>query len=84
MPSPPINKLYVSVLKSFTGQSSPKLKELREGMEMRNRLLHRPTEKTVTSEEANAYVHDVESAIYHLMTLLYPNDILVKHRYRMS
>ena len=84
MPSPPIDKLYGSVLKSFTGQSSPKLRELRDGMVMRNKLLHRPTETTVTSEEANAYVADVESAIYHLMTLLYPKDTLVKHRYRMS
>lgn len=84
MPSPPIDKLYGSVLKSFTGQCSPKLKELREGMAIRNKLLHRPSEMIVTSEKANAYVHDVESAIYHLMTLLYPNDSLVRRRYRMS
>lgn len=84
VPSPPLDKLYGPVLKSFSGEASPKLKELTNGMKTRNKLLHRPSEISVTLEEAYAYVHSVESAIYHLMTLLYPNDTLIRLRYNMS
>jgi len=84
MLSPPIHKLYGSILESFTNQRSPKVSELSKCAEVRNKLLYRPDETVVTLEEANAYVHDVESAIYHLLTLLYPKDDIVKRRYRMS
>ncbi len=83
MPSPPMHKLYGSVLESFTTHRSPKLAELSRGAETRNKLLHRPNETIITDEEANAYTHDVESTIYHLMTLLYPNDLVIKRLYSM-
>lgn len=84
MPSPPLHKLYGSVLESFTKERSPRLSELNKGAETRNKLLHRPNETTVTDNEANNYVHDVETAIWHLLTLLYPKDDCIKSRYNES
>lgn len=74
VPSPPLPKLYGSVLESFTGQRSPVLNELKKGAEIRNKLIHRPNEEVITYEAANKYVHVVELAIYHLLALLYPDD----------
>jgi hypothetical protein len=81
MPSPPLHKLYGSVLESFTKERSPRLSELNKGAETRNKLLHRPNEMVVTDGDANKYVHDVETAIWHLLTLLYPKDDFIKSRY---
>jgi len=82
VPSPPLHKLYGSVLESFTKQRSPKLKELQKGAEIRNKLLHKPKVGNVDAEEANKYVQDVEIAIYHLLTLLYPKDPIMKTFYK--
>lgn len=76
VPSPPIRKLYGSVLESFTGQRSPKLKQLSNGADKRNELIHRP-ETIVALEEALVYVNDVEAAIFHLISLRRPNDSVV-------
>jgi len=82
VPSPPLHKLYGSILESYTDQRSPKLKGLAEGEKIRNKLLHRPQDIHISLEQANEYVHDVEIAIYHLLTLLYPNDPIMKHFYK--
>ncbi|MEM0007767.1 MAG: hypothetical protein QXR89_05845 [Candidatus Bathyarchaeia archaeon] len=74
IPSPPLHKLYGSILESFTGQKSPKLKELQKGAEIRNKLIHRPKEIDISAQEANKYVQDVEIAIGHLLTMLYPEN----------
>jgi hypothetical protein len=42
VPSPPLNKLYGSVLGSVAGEKSPYVKLLQKGAEMRNRLVHEP------------------------------------------
>ena len=80
LPSPPIHKLYGPVLESLAGEKSPVLKELQKGSEIRNRLIHRAGE-SVSREEANEYFMNVETAIFHLLALLYPDDELVKREY---
>jgi len=82
IPSPPLHKLYGSILEYYTNERSPRLKELAEGVEMRNKLIHRPKDIHIDDEQANQYIHDVEIAIYHLLTLLYPDDSIMKHFYR--
>jgi hypothetical protein len=82
VPSPPIYKLYGPILEFYTKKKSPKLKELTKGAEKRNTLIHRPKDILIDDEQANEYIHDVETAIYHLLTLLYPNDHIMKHFYR--
>jgi intein/homing endonuclease len=78
VPSPPLHKLYGSVLESFGYGRSPKLKEIANGAARRNELLHKPEAKEVTVEDANQYVEDIEVAINHLFLLLYPTDPSVK------
>jgi len=82
VPSPPLRKLYGSILESFTNQRSPKLNELTRGAEIRNKLIHRPKEIKIKDEEANKYVHDVEIAIGHLLTLLYPGDPIMERFFK--
>jgi hypothetical protein len=81
VPSPPLRKLYGAVLESYAGKRSPKLKEIANGGEMRNLLVHKPSIQEIGSEEADAYVKDVEIALLHLLTLLYPEDDLIGYRY---
>lgn len=78
LPSPPLPKLYGQVLESYTNERSPKLNELRKGAETRNRLVHRPKETRIDAQESIKYAQDVEIAIYHLLTLLYPRDSIIR------
>jgi hypothetical protein len=77
MPSPPLNKLYGAILKQYGGESSPWKNKIAKGAEVRNDLLHIPRHKAIAPWKANEYVNDVQSAIYHLLALLYPEDPLV-------
>jgi len=79
VPSPPLDKLYGPILKSYAGTPSPKLKEIREGAHTRNKLIHRPQDTHIDHKKAIKYVNDIEIAIYHLLTLLYPNDAAMKY-----
>lgn len=81
VPSPPTHKLYGSILESFGFEKSPKVAEIQKGVEIRNRLVHRPEVVNISLDKARKYVHDVEIAIYHLMLLLYPNDPIFKFYY---
>ena len=45
VPSPPLDKLYGKILEFYAGEKSPKVKELKEGAETRNRLIHKPKEE---------------------------------------
>jgi len=74
VPSPPIHKMYGAVLKSFAGEESPMKAALQKGAEIRNKLIHRPTEPSVDGDDADLYVLQVEVAISHLMILLRPTD----------
>jgi len=82
VPSPPLHKLYGSVLEFYVNERSPKLKELAKGAEIRNKLVHRPKDTLIDAQESNVYIQDVEIAIYHLLTLLYPKDLIIKRFYR--
>lgn len=85
MPSPPFSKMYGSLLKHYLGEESPFRKRLIVGQEKRNSLVHRPGAISIDRQEANDYVADVEGAIFHLLTLLYPDDELIRQaRYRTA
>ena len=83
IPSPPLGKLYGSVLESCTKERSPKLKEIAKGVEKRNKLIHRPKDVNITSQEAIKYVRNIEIAIYHLLRLCYPEDPIITSYYKM-
>jgi len=81
VPSPPLHKLYGSILESFINERSPKLKEIAKGVEIRNKLLHRPKEFQIDDQDAIIYVQDIEIAIYHLLHKLYPKDPIITKFY---
>lgn len=81
LPSPPFSKLYGSLLKAYLGQESPFRNKLIKGQEKRNILVHKPGAISIDQKDAEDYVRDVESAIFHLLSLLYPKDELIKQAY---
>lgn len=78
MPSPPLSKMYGALLEEYLGEESPYRKELIKGQEKRNNLVHLPLEVQVDEQKAIDYVNTVESAIFHLLHLLYPHDELIE------
>lgn len=82
VPSPPLHKLYGVILEKYTGSRSPRLKEIQNGVEVRNRLVHRPEDIYIDNKEANKYIADAETAIYHLLFMLYPKDYNIFSLYR--
>lgn len=74
IPSPPLSKLYGSILEKYIGERSPYAAKLQKGAEQRNKLLHRPEKEQISNGEAVEYIRTVEAAIYHLLKLLYPKD----------
>lgn len=78
MPSPPFSKMYGPLLKHYLGEESPFRKQLITGQERRNALVHRPGALLIDRQEANDYVAIVEGAIFHLLSLLYPHDELIR------
>jgi hypothetical protein len=72
VPSPPLHKLYGSILESYTGQRSPRLKEIAKGARVRNLLVHRPEKIKIDDQESINYVGHVEAAIGHLLNILHP------------
>ena len=79
VPSPPLSKLYGSLCEIYLGERSPYTKKLQTGQEIRNRLVHRPDELHIDQQQANDYVETVSSAIFHILSLIYPNDALIQH-----
>lgn len=79
LPSPPIEKLYGSILHAYIGIESPYKKKLKDGQALRNKLVHRHNEKLILSEQAIDYVNIVEKAIFHLLCYIYPENQLLKH-----
>ncbi|WGV57763.1 hypothetical protein QIH01_20040 [Brevibacillus brevis] len=84
LPSPPLYKLYGPILEQYAGEPSPKLKQIQKGIEIRNKLIHKPEDADISLDKASEYVHDIEIAIYHLLQLLYPEDLVVNLMYRTS
>jgi len=81
VPSPPLSKLYGSLLEHYVGERSPYLSRLQRGVELRNELVHRPNATRIDGQEAIDYVDTVEAAILHALRLLYPKDALLKWKY---
>jgi hypothetical protein len=82
VPSPPLDKLYGVILEKYLGERSPYLNRIREGVRVRNRLVHRPDAERIDDQKAISYVQDIAKAIFHLLSLLYPNDKLIKYTAR--
>ena len=74
IPSPPIEKLYKTVLFAYTGKESSMYKQLQRGAGKRNELVHKPATPAPDMSETNIYLHQVEVAIFELYTLLYPGN----------
>jgi len=83
VPSPPLTKLYGSILETYLGERSPYLSVIGKGVEVRNRLVHKPTSERVDAQEAVNYVNDIERIIFHLLSLLNPQSKLIQQRLRL-
>lgn len=81
LPSPPIAKLYGKIMEQYLGEKSPYRKSLIKGAEIRNSLIHRHDDQGLDDQKAVNYVIEVEKAIFHLLTLLYPDDALIQSTY---
>lgn len=81
MPSPPLVKLYGVILEKYLGEKSPYLKHIKNGVKIRNRLIHKPYDEKIDHQDANDYVTYIEAAIFHLLHKLYPNEPLIKNAY---
>ncbi|TYA08487.1 hypothetical protein [Vibrio cholerae] len=81
LPSPPLSKLYGKIMAEYFGESSPYKNQIDTGVQIRNKLVHRHDSPSIDTQKANDYVKDVERAIFHLLTLLYPDDQLIKQTY---
>jgi len=88
--APPLPKLYGPILESISsenkkkGERLPQLKTLDYGNQLRNKIVHSPTRIDIPEKFAGFYCNNVESAICHLLTLLYPEDALWKSRFDHS
>jgi hypothetical protein len=80
LPAPPMTKLYGSILEHYLGQRTPYMKAINKGHEVRNKLIHRPSSVKIDDQEAINYVNDIERAIFHLLSLLYPKNNLIKSK----
>jgi len=78
VPAPPIGRLYGSVLEAVSGQRSPFLKALQKGIEVRNRLVHRPSEPDPDQQELADYVSDVDRALRHLRGLCRGRNLAIR------
>jgi hypothetical protein len=78
LPSPPLTKLYGKLLEKYLGEKSPFVGKIGKGVEVRNRLVHRPNEERIDLKSAFDYVDTIEAAIFHLLTLIYPEDKLLQ------
>jgi hypothetical protein len=66
VPAPPLRKLYGVILEGVAGEKSPYIKQLHEGAEIRNRLVHRPKAEKLDPQQVVDYVAVVDRAIWHL------------------
>lgn len=83
LPSPPLAKLYGSILEGYLGERSPYVSEISKELEIRNSLVHKPSSNRLDLQKAIDYVGVVEAAIWHALSLLYPSDALVRHHQRV-
>ncbi|HYK75666.1 MAG TPA: hypothetical protein VEV16_01685, partial [Daejeonella sp.] len=74
LPSPPLDRMYNNLLVEYSGSKSPMARYLSDGAKKRNELIHKPRQKSPGKHETNVYLHQIQVAILHLYTILYPND----------
>ncbi len=79
IPSPPIEKLYKTVLHAYTAKESSMYRQLQKGAARRNELIHRPTTAAPDLIETNIYLHQIEVAIFELYTLLFPGNTFLTY-----
>jgi len=79
VPSPPLHKMYGEILNKYGGKPLPKklLTSLAKGAEIRNKLLHRPQEEIIDSQQAVDYVSNVAESIKHLLGILYQGKHII-------
>ena len=68
-PSPPVGKLYGSLLEHYCGERSPYVNKLNNGAAVRNKLVHRPSPPAISSDELRNYLRLVASALRHVLGL---------------
>ena len=66
VPSPPLGKLYGSVLKALLGVEAPHKGKLAAGAETRNKLIHRPEDHPIGIEELHEYLAVVHETLEFL------------------
>lgn len=77
--------LYDVELKQYLKKSSCKLKEIKNGASIRNKIVHSPKRPVIAWEDAVRYVDDVKEAIYELILDLTGLDLQNNnHRYNAS
>ena len=69
VPSPPLSKLYGSLLKTYGGEKSPYVSKLQKGAEIRNHLVHRILDRNFGNQETADYLSIVDQALRHLIIL---------------
>lgn len=79
VPSPPLSKLYGKLSDHYLGARSPYVSKLQDGQTIRNELVHRPASKKIDAQKANDYVEMVSDAIFHLLSLVHPEDMLIRN-----
>ena len=57
IPSPPLYKMYKGILKSITGYESPYYKEIQKGVQIRNRIIHRPINIYIAAQDSFNYIY---------------------------
>lgn len=65
--APPLHKMYKSILKSISGYESPYYKDIQYGVEIRNKIIHRPANINIKNQDAINYLHMANCAIDHLL-----------------
>lgn len=77
-PSPPLHKMYNTILEKYIHEKSLKYKEIQKGAVKRNKLVHSFEKTEIDLQKSIEYIQDVEIAIYQLLNILYPENKLIK------
>jgi hypothetical protein len=82
LPSPPLDTMYRKILPKYGGGKLDTriLNSLLEGVQIRNKLIHRPQDELkdlINSQKTLNYVNDVAETIKHLLSNLYPEKHII-------
>lgn len=79
LPSPPIPKLYKTILHAYTGTQSTYYRQLQDGADLRNKLVHKANHQAPSYQDTLVYLHTVECALIELHLLLEPTDAFLQY-----